>query len=334
MRAVVFERYGPAEVLAIREVPLPVPKPHQVRVRVHAATVSAEDPKLRAFDHPPLLRLPIALLYGYPRPRVRVLGMELAGVVDAVGANVTRFSVGDAVFGYTGVQLGAHADYRCLPETALLAPKPGGVSFEAAASASNGALTALIYLRDMARLRAGEKVLVHGAAGAVGTAAVQIARLMGAHVTAVCSTGHLERVRALGADAVIDRTREPVWAGAQRYDVVFDTVHKATFRDAKAVLAPRGRFLVTQFSAADMVRMLWTKFTGGQRIIGGASNMHWKQSDLAWIAERLADGRLVSVVDRTFAPTEAALAHRYVEQGRKCGNVVLTFVPTQQDTQE
>jgi NADPH:quinone reductase-like Zn-dependent oxidoreductase len=172
MRAAVFDRYGPADVLTITELPVPIPKPNEIRIKVHAAGVSAEDPKLRAFDHPPLFWLPVGLLFGFRRPRVRVLGMELAGEVDAVGPEVERFQVGDQVFGYTGIRHGAHAEYRCLVETGVLAHKPSNVDFAEAAALPNGALTALVYLRKLAKLEPGERVLVYGASGAVGTAAV------------------------------------------------------------------------------------------------------------------------------------------------------------------
>ena len=207
MRAVVFRRYGPPGVLAVEEVADPVPKDDEILVRVHASTVSAEDPKMRRFDHPWILRVPIALLFGYPRPRTRVLGMELSGEVEAVGSKVTRFDVGDAVFAYTGIRLGAHAEYRCLPEGGVIARKPDTVTFEDAAAVPNSMLTALVYLRTMGALARGERVLVYGASGAVGTAAVQLAKYFGAEVTGVCSTRNLSLVRALGADHVVDYTR-------------------------------------------------------------------------------------------------------------------------------
>lgn len=323
MKAVVFDTYGPADVLRIEEVARPEPRDNEVRVRVHAAGVSAEDPKMRAFDHPPMLRLPIALLFGYPRPRTRVLGMELSGVVDAVGAAVTRFRVGDPVFGYTGIGLGAHAEYRCLREDGVLAHRPSALADEDAAVATNGALTALVYLRDFARLRAGERVLVYGASGAVGTAAVQLAKHFGAHVTGVCSAGNAELVRAIGADQTIDYAREDFADADEAYDVVFDTVGKTTITRVRRCLTPRGRYLVTVFGLRELAQMVWTRFVPGVRMLGGASNFRWNAEDLAWLAAAMATGALRPVVDRCYPMAQAADAHRYVEAGHKKGNVVL-----------
>lgn len=323
MKAVVFYEYGPPEVLAIAELAQPDPKDYEVLVRVHAATVSAEDPKLRSFDHRPMLKWPIGLMFGYPRPRTHVLGMELSGEVAAVGGQVTRFRVGDAVFGYTGVGLGAHAEYRCLPERAILVHKPREVTFEQAAAIPNSALTALVYLRNMAKLSAGERVLIYGASGAVGSAAVQLAKHFGAEVSGVCSTRNLELVRELGADHVIDYTRERFTEHVSAYDVVFDTVGVTSFAEARPTLRKRGRYLVTDFGVRELCQMAWTRLGSGPRVIGGASNFHWKVDDLAWIAGLLAAGQLRAVVDRCYDMSEVVEAHRYVETRRKRGNVIL-----------
>lgn len=325
MKAAIFDRYGPADVLTIAEVPTPTPGPNEIRIRVHAAGVSAEDPKLRAFDHPPLFWLPVGLLFGFRKPRVRILGMELAGEVDAVGRDVERFRVGDQVFGYTGIRHGAYAEYRCLPERGVLAHKPPHTSFVEAAAIPNGALTALVYLRDMAKLARGEQVLIHGASGAVGTAAVQLARHIGAHVTGVCSTRNLELVASLGADEVIDYTREDFTLRPAAYDVVFDTVSRTSFRQVRRVLKDRGRYLVTQFGLRELLQMAWTAMVGGKRIIGGASNFRWTAERLEELAGLLRAGHLRAVVDRRYPLEEVVLAHRYVEQGHKRGNVVLTI---------
>ena len=290
---------------------------------MHAASVSAEDPKLRAFDHPPLFWLPVGLLFGFRRPRVRVLGMELAGEVDAVGCNVTRFRVGDEVFGYTGIRHGAYAEYRCLPETGVLAHKPRTLSFVEAAALPNGALTALVYLRHLAKVQRDERVLIYGASGAVGTAAVQLAKHLGAHVTGVCSTRNLELVTSLGADEVIDYTRQDFAQHSAAYNVVFDTVGKTSFRQIARTLTERGRYLVTQFGLLELLQMAWTGLAGGKRIIGGASNVHWTAKMLEELAGLHEVGSLRPVVDREYSLDQVVLAHRYVEQGHKRGNVVL-----------
>lgn len=323
MKAIRCFEYGAADVLELVDVETPTPRRGEVLVRIHAATVSAEDPKLRAFDHPAFLQLPIGLLVGYPRPRRGIWGMELSGTVTAVGAGVTRFAIGDRVFGYTGVGLGAHAEYRCLPETGILAQMPPGMSYAEAAAIPNGALSALAYLRNMGGLRSGERVLVYGASGSVGTAAVQLAKAFGARVTGVCSGRNVELVRSLGADAVIDYSARDFREDGARYDIVFDTVGRTRMRDVTALLTPRGRYLVTVFGFRDCLRMLWTWLRGGQRIIGGASNFHWKPRDLELICKLYSERRWTSVIDRTYPWLEASEAHRYVEQGHKRGNVVL-----------
>lgn len=323
MKAIRCFEYGAPEVLQVVEVTTPVPREREVLVRIHATTVSAEDPKMRAFDHPPFLRLPIALLIGYPRPRRGIWGMEFAGVIAAVGERVTRFAVGDRVFGYTGVALGAHAEYRCLLETGILARMPPSMTYSEAAGVPNGGLTALAYLRNMADLRSGEHVLVYGASGAVGTAAVQLAKAFGANVTGVCSTRNVALVKSLGADEVIDYTERDFREGTARYDIIFDTVGRTSMNDVTASLTPRGRYLVTVFGFRDLLRMLWTRLWRGQRMIGGASNFHWKPADLELLSNLITQGRWTSVIDRVYPWLEAAEAHRYVEQGHKRGNVVL-----------
>lgn len=296
-----------------------------MRICVRAATVSSEDPKIRGRVHPPLLRLPMGLVYGFARPRVRVLGMELSGVIDAVGEGVSRWRVGDEVFGYTGVSLGAHQEQRCLDERALLQRKPTSIAHDAAACMANGPLTALVYLRDLGRLEAGQRVLIIGASGAVGSAAVQLARVLGAHVTAVCSEANLALVRGLGAHETIDyRARDP-FAIEARFDVVFDTVNAGTFARARDVLTARGRYLVTHFGLGTMARMVAGAMLRGQRVMGTASNLRWRADDLAWIAQLAADGAVRALIDRRYPLDAVADAHRYVETGRKRGNVVLTM---------
>lgn len=310
-------------MLRLVELPTPLPRRDEVLVRICATTVSAEDPKMRGFDHPAAFRLPLAILYGYPRPRRGVWGMEFAGVVASVGRSVTRFAVGDHVFGYTGVGLGAHAQFRCLPETGVIARIPPSMSFVEAAAMPNGALTALVYLRNMARLQTGETILIYGASGAVGTAAVQLAKALGATVTGVCSGRNSALVKSLGADDVVDYTAEDYRRSARRYDVVFDTVGRTTLRDVGAILTRHGRYLVTVFELRDTLRMLWSSWLGGPRMIGGASNFYWKPADLESLCELFVQGKLKPVIDRTYPWTAVADAHRYVEAGHKRGNVVL-----------
>lgn len=327
MKAVVFTAYGPPEVLELKEVEKPVPGDHEVLVKIHATTVTAEDPKLRSFEHPPLLWLPMGLLFGFRRPRRTILGSELAGEIESVGAKVSLFKPGDQVFGYTGTGFGAHAEYKCMPERGVLAAKPGNMTYAEAAATPNGALTALVYLRNKGNIRRGEKVLIHGASGAVGTAAVQLAKHFGAEVTGVCSARNLELVRSLGADTVIDYTKEDFTERGEAYDIIFDTVGKTSLARVKNSLKPNGRYLVTVFGIAEILQMLWTSLKGGKRVIGGASNLSWRPEDLVVLGGLIEAGELRSVVDRCYPLAEAAEAHRYVEQGHKRGNVVLTVAP-------
>ncbi len=324
MKAVVFTAYGPPDVLQLAEVDKPAPGNRDVLVRIHATTVSAEDPKMRGFKHPPLLWLPIGLLFGFRRPRKTILGMEFAGEVEAVGKDVTRYRKGDPVFGYTGTSLGAHAEYKCVPEHAVMAAKPRNMSHEQAASIPNGALTALVYLRNMAKLQPRESVLIYGASGAVGTAAVQLAKALGARVTGVCSGRNLALVASLGADEVIDYTKQDFTGSGQAYDIIFDTIGKTSMAQVEGSLRPKGRYLVTVFSVRELLQMLWTSLVGGKRIIGGASNFHWTPDDLVYLRELIEAGKLTAVIDRSYPLADAAEAHRYVESGRKRGSVVLT----------
>lgn len=324
MKAVVYTAYGPPEVLQLAEVDKPAPGSHDVLVRIRATTVTAEDPKLRAFKHPPLLWLPIGMLFGFRRPRRTILGTEFAGEVEAVGKDVTRYREGDPVFGYTGTSFGAHAEYKCIPERAIMAAMPSKLSYEQAASIPNGALTALVYLRNMARLQPDENVLVYGASGAVGTAAVQLAKALGARVTGVCSGRNLALVESLGADEVIDYTRQDFTRNGQAYDIIFDTIGKTSMAEVEGSLRPRGRYLVTVFGIREILRMLWTSLVGGKRILGGASNFHWTPADLAYLRDLIEAGKLTAVIDRSYPLADAAQAHRYVEAGHKRGNVVLT----------
>jgi len=325
MNAMVLTRYGSPEVLQLQQVERPVPRADEVLIRIHAATVSAEDPKLRSFDHPPLFWLPLVFVMGFPRPRKRILGMELSGVVAAIGTRVTRFEVGQQVFGYTGLGLGAYADYVCVKQTAIIATKPPSMSHAEAAAIPNGALTALVYLRNLAQLRPAETVLIYGASGAVGTAAVQLAKYFGAHVTAVTSTRNLELVKSLGADQVLDYTEQKFYELGVRYDVVFDTVGKCSLAQLKRVLAPNGRCLLTVFGVWEMLHMLWTAVRRRQRVLGGASNFSWTPEGLVLLGELVEQGRLKAVIDSSYPLAQAAEAHRFVEQGHKRGNVVLVM---------
>ncbi|MGE3910190.1 MAG: NAD(P)-dependent alcohol dehydrogenase, partial [Chloroflexota bacterium] len=256
MRAVVYTQYGPPEVLHLREVARPTPKDNEVLIRVHASTVTSGDWRLRKAE-PVLIRGFAGLL----RPKHQTLGNEVAGDVEAVGSLVTRFKPGDAIFG-TGM-FGAYAEYHALPEDGMLMLKPPNLSYEQAAALPNGAFTALHFLR-LGGVKAGQRVLVYGASGSVGTYAVQLAKHFGAEVAAVCGTRNVDLVRSLGADRVIDYTREDFTRDGVRYDIIFDTVGKTSFSRCRRSLTPQGRYVLSAFGPFEMAQMLWTSLRGGQ----------------------------------------------------------------------
>lgn len=318
MRKVLFERYGPPDVLDMIECDEPRPNPDQVRVRIHATTVTTAEAMMRRGE-PRWMRPLIGV--AKPRTRNRTLGTELAGVVDAVGHDVTRFDEGDEVFGFAGWHIGANADYLCLPEDASLARKPSNTPFRQAAATVDGATTALHFLRDRAKLRAGQRVLIIGASGSIGTYAVQLAKRLGAAVTGVYGPSNLELVRSLGADQVIDYHHEDVRDAGKKWDVVFDTVGASSFTESKSVLTKRGVFIPTVISMRSLVEGVWTPMTGGQRLVGGVSMN--KHEPLRYLAELLADDALRVVIDTTFPLDRIRDAHRLVDTGHKTGNVAI-----------
>lgn len=317
MKAIVYERYGPPSVLQVREVAKPLPGENQILIKIHAATAAAGDWRLRKAD-PFLARL----FNGLWRPkRVQILGFELAGVVESTGSRVTRFKPGDAVYAACGTGFGAYAEYKCMNETDAVVHKPENMTFEEAAAVPVGACTALHFLRK-GEIRRGQRVLVYGASGSVGTYAVQLARYFGAEVTGVCSTSNVELVRSLGADRVIDYTKEPLTDAGQPYDIIFDTVGKSPFPICLKSLSAQGRYLQAfQVSPGLLGRSAWVNLTSGKKVIGGS--MKENAEDLAYLRELIEAGYLRSVIDRRYPLDQAAAAHRYVEQGHKKGNVVL-----------
>jgi NADPH:quinone reductase-like Zn-dependent oxidoreductase len=322
MKAIVWTAYGPPDVLQLREVDLPVPGENQVRIRVHAATVNAGDCEVRGLDLPLWLRLPLRVFAGIRKPgRIQILGQELAGTIDAVGKNVTRFKEGDPVFGATGFSFGAYAEYACLPQNSVLARKPANMDFEHAAAVPVGGLEALHFIRK-GTLRAGDAFLINGAGGSIGTIAVQLAKDMGAEVTAVDSAEKLDMLRSLGADHLIDYTREDFTRSGRAYDAIFDVVGKSPFSRSLRALKPGGRYLIGNPRLSTMVRgRLGSALSGKQVILETAAQ---RREDLITLRELIEAGRIHTVIDRRFPLAEAAEAHRYVESGRKKGNVIIT----------
>lgn len=323
MKAIVYERYGPPDVLELKEVAKPTPKDNEVLIRTHATTVTSGDCRVRGLNVPAGFGLMVRLVYGILRPRQPILGTELAGEVESVGKDVRKFKVGDQVFAFTGaVSMGCYAEYKCMPEDGAVALKPATLTYDEAAALSFGGTTALHFLRR-GKLQRGEKVLVNGASGGVGTAAVQLAKHFGADVTGVCSTANVELVRSLGADHVIDYTKDNFTENGETYDVIVDTAGTAPFSRSKRSLKERGRLLQVLGSLPDMLQAPWVSMTTSKKVIAGTGPE--RAEDLRFLAELAEAGKFTPVIDRRYPFEQIAEAHRYVETGRKKGNVVITM---------
>ncbi|MFD0586501.1 NAD(P)-dependent alcohol dehydrogenase [Paenibacillus sp. GCM10027627] len=301
MKAIVCTTYGPPDVLEFKEVEKPAPKPNEILIKVHASTVTTGDIRIRKFESPPLYWLPMRIMLGFSKPRQPILGVELAGEVESVGTAVTRFKAGDFIYALSGMRFGAHAEYACLPEDGIIAHKPENASFEEAAALPFGGTTALHYFRK-GKMKSGQKVLIYGASGAVGTAAVQLAKGYGGEVTGVCSAANFELVKSLGADKMLDYTKEDFIRNKERYDLVFDAVGKMSNDYAKKVLSPSGSYVSVRQGMAKIFK-----------------------EDLLVLKELMEQGKIKPVIDRRYPLQQAAEAHRYVEKGRKRGNVVITI---------
>lgn len=319
MKAIVCTKYGTPDVLELREVAKPEPRDNEVRIKIHAAIVGPSDSAFRKGD--PFI---VRLIYGLRKPRQPILGTELSGKIDAVGKDVTQFKAGDQVYGLS-TAAGAYAEYKCLPEDKPLVIKPAAMSYEEAAAVCDGAPTALTFLRDKARLKAGQKILINGASGAVGLYAAQLAKHMGAEVTGVCGPTNAERVKAMGADKVIDYTRIDFTATGEKYDVIFDAVGKRSFKQCKGSLSPRGVYLSTVPSFSIVFHMLWTAAFGRKKAIFATAGLMQTKENLKLLAEWFEAGILQAVIDRRYPLEQIAEAHRYVDTGHKKGNVVITF---------
>nr|WP_145164903.1 NAD(P)-dependent alcohol dehydrogenase [Paenibacillus terrae] len=320
MRAMVQNSYGPPEVIVMREIVKPSPGSKELLIRIQAAKVGPSDCAFRKGN--PFM---IKLLYGLSRPKFAVGGTELAGVIEAVGKEVQHFKPGDRVLGMSVKNFGAYAEYKCLSEESPLAVIPDNIAFEEAVGVCDGGATALTFLRDKAKLRRGQKVLINGASGAVGIYAVQLAKFYGAEVTGVCSAANEDLVRKAGADFVIDYTREDFTKAVKAYDVVFDAVGKRSFSACKHVLTAKGIYLTTAPGLSILFQMIRTSLFKGKRAVFATAGLMQNKANLSFLMELANNGTLCAVIDRRYPLECLPDAHKYVETERKKGNVIIQF---------
>ena len=322
MKAAICTRYGPPEVLQLREVEKPSPKDGEVLIKIHATTVTAGDGEVRSFKMPVLFWLPIRLYMGLLKPRINILGQELAGVIKATGKDVTRFKIGEKIFAQTDMNLGAHAEYICLSQNQSIAKMPPNISFEDAASLPVGGLNALHFLKK-ANIQSGQHLLIKGAGGSIGIIAVQLAKHWGAEVTAVDSTKKLDTLISIGADHVIDYTKEDFTQNGKSYDIIFDVAGKVSYSKSIKSLNPGGYFLIANPRLHLMIQgMLTSKLTNKFVYTGVAKE---SPEDLNFISGLVKDSKIKTIIDKRYPLEEIVEAHRYVDSGHKIGSVIINL---------
>jgi len=323
MKAILHTKFGPPEELQLREVDKPIPNDNEVLIKMHASTVTTTDCNVRNRTFVPKMFMIVAkIMFGFKKPKIGILGTDLAGVVESTGKDVTKFTVGGKVFGGAGSKFGAHAEYICIPENGELALKPNVLSWEEAAAVYLAGGTALYYIRDLGKIQKGQKVLINGASGAIGTYAVQIAKYYGAEVTGVCSSVNIDMVKSLGADKVIDYTKDDFTKNGIVYDVIFDVVGKTTFLDCKDILKKKGIYLVNLIEKGELIRMILPFLASGRKIKGGSTPENVELINL--LKELIELGKLKPIIDRSYPLEQTAEAFKYVEIGHKKGNVVIS----------
>ena len=327
MKAIIWTKYGPPDVLQLEEVEKPTPRDNEVLIKIFATTVTAGDCEMRSLKFPLFMSLPMRAYLGPIRPkRIIIIGQELSGEIESVGSDVKLFKEGDQVFAHTGFGMGAYAEYICLPGEpkgmgGLLAKKPANMTYEEAATVPLGGLEALHFLRK-ANIGSGQKVLINGAGGSIGTIAVQLTRYFGAEVTCVDSPGKLDMLRSIGADHVIDYTKEDFTKSGQTYDVIFDIVGKSSFSGSISSLKKNGYYLIANPGLSSSFRGQWSSMRSNKKVIVG--NASYKTEGLIFLKRLIEEGKIRSVIDKCYPLEQTAEAHRYVETGQKAGNVVIT----------
>ncbi len=324
MRAAIYKKYGAPEVVQILEVKKPIPKNNEVLIKIYASTINSADWRLRSLEVPKGYGVLVRLAMGIFGPRNKILGMELAGVIEEIGKDVRKFKVGDEVF--ASCMFGAHAQYRVLKEDAAIALKPDNLSFEEASALSFGGSTALLFLKTLGDIKIGEKLLINGASGAVGVAAIQLAKYFGAEVTAVCSGANAELVKSLGAEKVIDYQKEDFSKNGQTYDLIMDNVGNASWSRVKNSLNETGRLLLVVAGLLEMIKAAFVSNKNGKRVLTGTPKD--KSKDLQFLAELVEKGKYKPHIDNIYSLEEIVAAHSYVDSGRKRGSVVITMLPS------
>lgn len=330
MKAITYNEYGSPDVLQLREIAKPEPKDNEILIRIRATRVNYGDTLARRFgsvttkefNMPGILLLPARMEFGIRKPKKYILGSEFSGEIEAIGKEVKRFKVGDAVFGYRGPLFGAYAEYLCMPESGLVTHKPKNMSFEEATLIPYGALTALSHLKKV-NIQPGQKVLVNGASGGIGSAGVQLAKYFGAEVTGVCGANKLAFVKALGADKVIDYTKEDFSQNGEKYDLIYDILGRSSFDKSQSSLTPNGIHLYASFKTKQLIQMMQTSKSTGKKVICTFSSE--TLDDLSFIKELVEAGKFKTVIDKRFSLEETAEAHRYYESGKNTGNIVISI---------
>ena len=331
MKAVIYNEYGPPEVLHLTDVEKPQPKDNEVLIKVYATSVATGDANARGFVFVPAgLKFVARLLFGLSKPKKNILGFELSGEIEAIGKDVSIYNKGDRVFGIDGHGIGAYAQYKVIPQDGqgAITLKPENLSYEESAVIPNGALTALYFLREKGNIQEGQKVLINGASGSVGSAAVQLARHFGAEVTGICSSTNIEIVKNLGADKIIDYTKEDFTKSGILYHIIMDTVGNLSVSASKKSLHKGGKLLLVAGGVPQLFQMLWSTLIGSKKVIGGGGFASENKESLLFIKDLVESGKLKPVIDKTYPLDKIVEAHTYVDKGHKKGNVAISVEHT------